>query len=65
MGGMMAMLRANGWAAIGVLILATAGLIAIGQQQAASLLGCVAGILLMWKSESGRPSAPEEAGHEA
>jgi hypothetical protein len=61
MDGMMAMLRANGWAAIGVSVLATAGLIAISQQQAASLLGCVAGILLMWKSESGHPSAPDEA----
>lgn len=58
MAGMTHLLRANTWLAIIVALVATAGLFAVDQPQLASLLGCIAGILLMWKSEIDNPSAP-------
>jgi len=58
MGGVNRMLRANVWLAIAVTLLAAAGLVAIDQAQLGSLLGCIAGILLMWKSEIDNPSRP-------
>jgi hypothetical protein len=64
MDGLTHVLRTNAWAAIVVSLLVAAGLVAIGQTQLASLLGCIAGILLMWKSEIDNPTLrldPEEA----
>jgi hypothetical protein len=58
MGGLTHVLRTNTWAAIAVSLLVTAGLVAIGQTQLASLLACIAGTLLMWKSEIDNPSMP-------
>lgn len=50
-------LRANTWALVGAGCVATAGLIAIRQPQAASFVACVVGILVMWKSEVDSPAA--------
>lgn len=60
MTGMGGMLRANAWLAIIVALVATAGLFFVDQPQLASLLGCIAGILLMWKSEIDNPSTPPD-----
>lgn len=60
MAGMTHLLRANTWLAIIVALVATVGLFAIGQPQLGSLLGCIAGILLMWKSEIDNPSTPPD-----
>ena len=49
-------LRANTWALVGAGGVATAGLIAIRQPQAASFLACVVGILVMWKSVVDNPT---------
>ncbi len=42
--------RTNLRAAIAAALLLTADLVAAGEAQLASLLGCTAGVLLMWKS---------------
>jgi hypothetical protein len=44
-------LRTNSWASIAVSLVLAAVLIAVGQTQLASLLACIGGTLLMWKSE--------------
>ncbi len=58
MAGLMQVLRTNLRAAIAAAFLLTAGLVAVGEAQLASLLGCPAGIPLMWKSEIDTPAAP-------
>jgi predicted PurR-regulated permease PerM len=60
MAGLTHVLRGNAWAAIAASLLVTAGLTAIGQTQLAALLACIAGILLMWKSEIDNPSRPPD-----
>ncbi len=58
MAGLMQVLPTNRRPAIAAALLVTAGLAAVGEAQLASLLGCIAGILLMWKSEIDNPAAP-------
>ncbi|WP_043362134.1 hypothetical protein [Belnapia sp. F-4-1] len=60
MGGLMHVLRTNSLPSIAVALLLAAGLTAIGQTQFASLMACIGGILLMWKSERDNPGAPPE-----
>lgn len=60
MAGFTHLVRSNFWLAIIVSVLATAGLIVIDQLQLAALLGSIAGLLLMWKSEHDNPSLPPE-----
>jgi hypothetical protein len=58
MAGLMQVPRTNLRAAIAAALLLTADLVAAGEAQLASLLGCTAGVLLMWKSEIDTPAAP-------
>lgn len=60
MEGLTHVLRTNSWLSIAVSLLVAAGLTAIGQTQLASLLACIGGILLMWKSERDNTSRPPE-----
>ena len=61
MSGLTRLLRNNTWAAIVVAAIATIGLGLLADWQAASLLACVLGCLVMWKSEIDNPPAPELA----
>ncbi|MBL6080384.1 hypothetical protein JMJ56_20415 [Belnapia sp. T18] len=60
MNGLTHVLRTNSWLSIAIALLVAAGLTAIGQTQFASLLACIGGILLMWKSERDNPGTPPE-----
>lgn len=61
MSGLTRLLRNNTWAAIVVAAIATIGLGLLADWQAASLLACVLGCLVMWKSEMDHAPAPELA----
>lgn len=60
MNGLAHLLRTIGWPSIAVSLLLAAGLTVIGQTQFASLMACIGGTLLMWKSERDNPSTPPE-----
>ena len=52
-----AYIRQNPWLLAGVLTLATGAAAALRWGTAAATLGCLLGILLMWKSDEGRMAA--------